>query len=352
MYKSSQDNNSQLHNSQSQLTTHNSQLSTLNSQHQLQATQKPSPTAMELPFVTLDVFTRSRFRGNPLAVVTIPASGPKPTQAQKQAIAREFNLSETVFIHDVADPATDRERHIDIFLTTAEIPFAGHPTIGAAVSLLPQGVTRIVTKAGPIPIVKTGPDSVSASVPHNVHLHGTSLARYAAISPADLQANETIRRLELSAPVFSLVKGMTFALVELPSLELLAEACTGGADFKAQGFLDDGWQNGFIGRFYYVRTGTFTADDAVPVVQLRTRMMAHGFEDPATGSASCCLGAFLSTQGGDRQTTPTRRYEFTQGVEMGKESAILVDVTLKDGALDAVTLAGPAIQVMRGHVTI
>ncbi|KAH6605856.1 phenazine biosynthesis [Trichoderma cornu-damae] len=307
---------------------------------------------MELPFVTLDVFTRTRFRGNPLAVVTIPASGPEPTQEQKQAIAREFNLSETVFVHDVADPVADRSRRIDIFLTVAEIPFAGHPTIGAAVSLLPQGVTEVVTKAGPIPVVRTGPDSVSASVPHNTHLHAASLARYAGISPADLQPHDAVRRLELAAPLFSLVEGMTFALIELPSLELLAAVTTGAADFKADGFLDDGWQTGFIGRFYYVRTGSSAADNGIPVVRLRTRMVAHGFEDPATGSASSCLGAFLSTLGGDKQTTPTRRYEFTQGVEMGKESAIVVDVSLKDGALDAVTLAGPAIQVMRGHVTI
>ncbi|RFU74725.1 phenazine biosynthesis [Trichoderma arundinaceum] len=308
---------------------------------------------MELPFITLDVFTRTRFRGNPLAVVTIPASGPQPTQEQKQAIAREFNLSETVFIHDVADPAADRSRRIDIFLTVAEIPFAGHPTIGAAVSLLPQGVTQVVTKAGPIPIVQTGPDSVSATVPHNVHLHATTFAQYAGIASSDLQLNDAVRSLELAAPVFSLVKGMTFALIELPSLELLAQVSAGSAtDFKAEGFLDDGWQTGFIGRFYYVRTGTSTADGGIPVVQLRTRMVSHGFEDPATGSASSCLGAFLSIHGGDKQTTTTRRYEFTQGVEMGKESSIVVDVNLKDGALDTVTLAGPAIQVMRGHVTV
>ncbi|KAM0265631.1 hypothetical protein ACHAQJ_000065 [Trichoderma viride] len=307
---------------------------------------------MELPFITLDVFTSTRYRGNALAVVTIPASGPKPTQEQKQAVAREFNLSETVFIHEVADPATNHSRQIDIFLTVAEIPFAGHPTVGAAVSLLPQGVTEVITKAGPIPIVKTGPDSVSATVPHSVHLHATTLAKYAGISATDLQPNETIRQLELNAPLFSLVKGMTFCLVELPSLELLAEVGTDGSVFKAEDFLDDGWQNGFIGRFYYVRTGTAAADNGIPVVQLRTRMVSHGFEDPATGSASSCLAAFLSTQGGDKQTTPTRRYNFTQGVEMGKESSIVVGVNLKDGALDTVTLAGSAVQVMRGHVTI
>ncbi|KAK4072739.1 uncharacterized protein Triagg1_5784 [Trichoderma aggressivum f. europaeum] len=308
---------------------------------------------MELPFVTLDVFTRTRFRGNPLAVVTIPAGVPKPTQDQKQIVAREFNLSETVFIHDVADPETNHSRQIDIFLTTAEIPFAGHPTIGAAVSLLrgsPHPVTELVTKAGRIAVTRTGEDSATATVPHKVHLHAATLASYAGITAAQLQANDAIRELELAAPIFSLVKGVSFALVELPSLELLADV-TAGHKFNAEGFLDEDWQTGFIGRFYYVRTGSSTAD-GVPVVQLRTRMMAEGFEDPATGAASSCLAAYLSTQGGDKQTTPARRYDFTQGVEMGKESAIQVDVNLKDGALDTVILGGPAVQVMRGHVQI
>ncbi|KAM0480948.1 hypothetical protein ACHAPX_003839 [Trichoderma viride] len=308
---------------------------------------------MELPYVTLDVFTRTRFAGNPLAVVTIPASGPPPTQAQKQSIAREFNFSETIFIHDVADPATNTSRTIDIFLTTAEIPFAGHPTIGGAITLLSQGVTQIVTKAGPIPVTPTGPDSVSIGVPHNVHLHAASLASYPGLEPAvHLQRNEAIRQLELAAPVFSLVKGMTFVPIKLSSLELLAAVNVSSMEFKAAGFLDADWQQGFVGRFYHVITGTSTTDDGVPVIQLRTRMMAHDLEDPATGSASCCLAAYMSIHGRDKQTTQKRRYEFTQGVEMGRESFIVVDVGLKDGALDTVTLAGSAVQVMRGHVTI
>ncbi|KAL7910763.1 Diaminopimelate epimerase-like protein [Trichoderma velutinum] len=309
---------------------------------------------MELPFITLDVFTRHRFRGNPLAVVTIPAGAPKPTQEQKQIVAREFNLSETVFIHEVADPETNHSRQIDIFLTTDEIPFAGHPTIGAAVSLLrgsAHPITELITKAGRIAITRTSDDSATATVPHNVHLHAATIASYAGITAAELQANDAIRQLELAAPIFSLVKGVSFALIELPSLELLAKVNAGVHKFNAEGFLDQDWQIGFTGRFYYVRTGSSTAD-GVPVVQLRTRMMAEGFEDPATGAASSCLAAYLSTQGGDKQTTPTRRYEFTQGVEMGKESAIQVDVNLKDGALDTVILGGPAVQVMRGHIQI
>ncbi|KAK5995089.1 putative isomerase [Cladobotryum mycophilum] len=306
---------------------------------------------MELPFVTLDVFTHTRYRGNPLAVVTIPAGTvPPPTQDQKQTIAREFNLSETVFIHDVADPEADTTRRIDIFLTDAEIPFAGHPTIGAAVSLLPQGVTQIITKAGPIGITRTGPNSAQADIPHNVHLHRATLADF-PLTPNALQAVDQISQLERSAPIFSIVKGMNFSLVELPSTDLLAQLRPTGAVFSAVDLLDQGWNQGMIGRYYYVRTGTSEDADGKPIIQIRSRMILANFEDPATGSAACCLSSYLSVEG-DKQTTPTRRYEITQGVEMGKESNIVVEVSVKDSGIDTVTLAGPAVQVMRGHVTV
>ncbi|PNY28072.1 isomerase [Tolypocladium capitatum] len=304
---------------------------------------------MELPFITVDVFTETRFRGNPLAIVTIPASGPKPTTEQKQTIAREFNLSETVFVHDVADPA-DKTRRIDIFLPFAEIPFAGHPTIGAAVSLLDQGVTTLVTKAGPIPLRQTGPRVAQASVPHHVHLHAATV-RDLALAPGELAANPQIRDLELAAPIFSLVNGVSFVLVELPSLDLLANVQLGGTHFPVDRLLDDGWRNGFLGRYYYVRTGSRRDEGRQPVVSLRTRMITQTFEDPATGAAACCLSSFLSTLK-DKQDEPSRRYELTQGVEMGKESNIVVEVTMKDSRIDRVRLAGTAVQVMRGHVTV
>ncbi|KAJ3901158.1 PhzF family phenazine biosynthesis protein, partial [Lentinula edodes] len=104
-----------------------------------------STMALSIPFHTVDVFTQTRFLGNPLAIVLLhhpssssDSSDPKPrppvlTQHQKQLIAREFNLSETVFIHitqsNYDDPSVPFA--IDIFTTTEELPFAGHPTIGA-----------------------------------------------------------------------------------------------------------------------------------------------------------------------------------------------------------------------------
>jgi PhzF family phenazine biosynthesis protein len=309
---------------------------------------------MELPFVTLDVFTRTRFRGNPLAVVTIPAAGPKPSQAQKQAVAREFNLSETVFIHDVADHDI-KHRQIDIFITTAELPFAGHPTIGAAVSLLAQGVNfdTLITKAGPIPIARVAdaPDAARADIPHNVHLHARRLRDIRDLPRVDLSSVQEIAQAELDAPVFSIVKGMTFILVELPSLDLLQKVTLSPAVFPSEQLLDQDWQHGFLSRYYFVRTAEPHDRDGARVVSLRTRMIESSFEDPATGSAACCLSSYLSLT---EHTDPNQsfRYDVTQGVEMGKESNIAVDVDLQDAKVNQVTLAGAAVQVMRGTITI
>ena len=75
-----------------------------------------------LKFVTLDVFTSTRFEGNPLALVHVPNDSPI-TQAQKQTIAREFNFSESVFLYE--DTGSLEGRRYDIFTPTQELPFAG-----------------------------------------------------------------------------------------------------------------------------------------------------------------------------------------------------------------------------------
>lgn len=88
------------------------------------------------PFVTVDVFTDRRFGGNPLAVVT-DARGMSPQQMQ--SLAAEFNLSETAFVLPPDDPA--HTARVRIFHRTAEMPFAGHPTVGTGYVSREQGTT-------------------------------------------------------------------------------------------------------------------------------------------------------------------------------------------------------------------
>ncbi|KAI1203840.1 hypothetical protein F5X97DRAFT_282194 [Nemania serpens] len=329
---------------------------------------------MDLAFTTLDVFTTKQLEGNPLAVVQVPASlRDRLTQTVKQKIAREFNLSETVFLHDDTGASGPEAREIDIFTIYRELPFAGHPTIGTAVlvrhHLGNEGVRSLVTKAGPIGIQSfpstsssssssSSPRDIRADIPHNVHLHAKTL-RDVLPSPEDnqgLHSNPAIRAAELDAPAFSIVQGLTFVLVRLPSLDLLREVKHHRLDFPglAPHLLDEGWRESFISRYYYVELpgedGGAGGDD---VRSLRARNVDLGFEDPATGSAASALGAYLTLVREKRGS----RFAVTQGVEMGRKSVIGVETTVVDGEggearLEHVYLGGTAVVVLQGTLRV
>ncbi|KAI0160290.1 hypothetical protein GGR57DRAFT_457063 [Xylariaceae sp. FL1272] len=260
---------------------------------------------MQLQFTTLDVFTSTRLEGNPLAVVQIPESlRCHLTQPVKQKIAQEFNLSETVFLHDVKE-ASPRAREIDIFTVEREIPFAGHPTVGSAIFVRyhlsgTERVQSLITKAGPIGIeTPSSSKEIRAKIPHNIHLHERTLRD--VISPTSttgLHPHRPIREAELGAPIFSVVNGMTFVLVALLSLELLSQVKISRLDFDAlnPSLLDDGWADSFVCRYYYVDVDgdEKSGDNSKKIRYLRTRMVELGFEDPATGSAATGLASYLT----------------------------------------------------------
>ena len=129
----------------------------------------------QLSFATVDVFTTTRFAGNPLAIVRIP-KGHEVRMEQMQTIAREFNLSETVFLHEHDhDDSRPPEWRVRIFMTDAELPFAGHPTIGTACYTLSTlahhhaSRGRLVCNAGPVEL-EYEHGVATASIPHNVHI--------------------------------------------------------------------------------------------------------------------------------------------------------------------------------------
>ncbi|XXG94340.1 hypothetical protein Hte_000594 [Hypoxylon texense] len=337
-----------------------------------------SSKTMELQFTTLDVFTSTRMQGNPLAVVSVPAAlRDKLSQAAKQRIAREFNLSETAFLH-AGDSSSGGERRVDIFTAEREIPFAGHPTIGTAVlakyHLHPHPhphsqVDALVTKAGPIGLVAEEEGGrVRAKIPHNVHLHANTLGDvigggggaagggYPGLSPVP-----EIRAAELAAPVFSVVRGMTFVLAQLPSLELLARvAGAARLDFAGlpEPLLDEGWRDSFVCRYYYVDVDPSEEEGGKEegARYMRTRMVEMGFEDPATGSAASALASYLTLKEGRKGGTTTK-FRLTQGVEMGRRSDISVDTMTRDtseGGVELVDLwlGGTAVVVMKGSLTV
>ncbi|KAK3944380.1 WD40-repeat-containing domain protein [Diplogelasinospora grovesii] len=336
-----------------------------------------STASLQLDFVTLDVFTDTRFSGNPLAVVFVPAKlRPRISQETKQRIAREFNLSETVFLHTLeSEPDAEvTSREIDIFTIEEELPFAGHPTIGAAYTVLRHlgwtQVDTLLTKAGPIRIASqgAGTGSVKAAIPHAVHIHQQTLGRIlqSESAPSDacaaienaLSDDPEIRAAELAAPPVSIVRGMTFLLVRLPSLEHLARVSTAKRlDLgKVPGLLDVGdWQKSFVARYYYVPTNEPDTQVGRESQEwaIRTRMVELGFEDPATGSAACTLASYLTIS---LKAVHGVRLAIVQGVEMGRRSEIRVDATAETDnggvRIKELFLGGETVMLMGGRITV
>ncbi|CAG1993761.1 unnamed protein product [Fusarium graminearum] len=352
-----------------------------------------------LDFMTVDVFTKEIYYGNPLAVVLLPSTlGFQLSTAVKQRIAREFNLSETIFVYTPNDEKRSESEstancRVDIFTTDRELPFAGHPSIGAAHVILNHfgwQIENLQLKAGKFPISllpgeQTGAgqsNAVRMKVAHELHIHSRNLGnvldlraeRSESLSQREafaqivssLSADSTIREAEMRAPAVSIVKGMTALLVELPSLEHLSQVSTASRlDFgeAIQGLLlDEGpWGRSFCYRYYYVsldEPNLGLANDSrgqeVLTRHFRTRMIELATEDPATGSAAVTLGTYLAMkQQPHRQMV---KFNITQGVEMGRKSDIHVEVNsrFEDGRtiIGDVTLGGSAVVVMSGTVHI
>ncbi|MCJ1461869.1 hypothetical protein MMC07_000468 [Pseudocyphellaria aurata] len=344
-----------------------------------------SRSSMEsLDFATLDVFTDIHFKGNPLAIVHLPKSF-NPDQELKQAIAREFNLSETVFLHEAEESSTDRK--IDIFTKVSELPFAGHPTIGAICHIAAQGLAAphsighdsaqgraaphslhftLHTKAGPIAAsYDYEKRSATARIPHDINIHKSEVhwkyildAQPSLIHGHEDKGQRVLeawnRRAdgsEASFPIVSIVNGMNFVLIDFPRLDDYLEKLR--SDFGAVDpnvtILDQGWSADIIAPYYYVVLRG--QDDGIE--RIRTRLILPMVEeDPATGSAASALTSYLSLQKGGAGQTYTYRVE--QGVEMGRSSHIGVKVTL-DGsgkAVKQVLLSGTAVSVLQGTVAV
>jgi PhzF family phenazine biosynthesis protein len=320
-----------------------------------------SPT-QALPFTTVDVFTESRFTGNPLAIVSLPPSTDfVPTQTQLQSIALEFNLSETIFLeHPTESDIQVGTRRARIFTTTREIGFAGHPTIGAITHLLVHNALKseihtLVPGAGPIPISRhpSKPGYVNAIAPHTYHHHAQRI-------PADrlLALHPTLEHFiseSQTFPIVSIVHGMTWVLVELHSLEALGAAKPGNsaANINADsGILDKAWDyKAPIGVYLYVRNAEAEVNG---VESIRTRMMIRGLEDPATGSAASALTGYLALAEKDLKGQ-RREWKIVQGVEMGRRSEIGVTVVLGNlgmAGIAKIELSGTAVVVSEGTIRV
>ncbi|CCM76333.1 PhzF family phenazine biosynthesis protein [Rhizobium mesoamericanum] len=299
-------------------------------------------------FTTVDVFSSTRFEGNPLAVIT-DARG--LTDADMQNIAAEFGYSEVTFVLPPEDPANTAR--VRIFTPTTEVPFAGHPNVGTAYVLGRQGQVfgqpvsdslRFEEKAGLVEVnlKRDGDEVQSASIraPKPLTIGNAitkeTIARCVAIEPDDI-------RVANHQPVVASV-GLSFVFAELANLAALGRVRPNLAYFQDAAALTAEGKNDFS-LFVYVRSKE-------EPWTIRARMFApldNVPEDPATGSASAALGAYLVSLAPDADMNVSLMIE--QGVEMGRRSIIHIHVVKRDGTVTDVTISGGCAPVMRGEIS-
>ena len=298
---------------------------------------------MKYPFHLVDVFTDRPLAGNQLAVV-LDADGLEPSRMQ--AVAREFNFSETTFVTPSAAEGCDWR--VRIFTPVEELPMAGHPTIGTAVVLHALGRvserTVFELGVGPTP-VRVGPgwaemDQRPASFGAEHH------------DPAALAAALSIPHEELTEaglPVQSASSGVPYLIVPIRSLAAMRRLRPRPDDLRAT-----------LATFPGTAVYCVSTQVERPGWDAHCRMFAPHLgvaEDPATGSAAGPLGCYLATHlpaQGDG-TRRTRRFRFEQGIEMGRPS--LIEVTVEragdaGGTLTAVRVAGEAHRFAEGWLTL
>lgn len=300
----------------------------------------------EIAYATFDVFTTTRFGGNPLAV--IPNARGLDTAAM-QAIAREFNYSETSFV--LPPRSGENTAEVRIFTPRQELPFAGHPNVGTAYAVASMGtlfgrplgeVLRFEEKAGlvAVRIIRDGAQVTGAELtaPTGLTL-GTNLSPGVAGACINLTAGEVVTASH--QPQIASV-GLPFLFVEVAGRAALAKAAP-----RAELFARDLLPAGADGIMAY------THDTARGPGALRARMFAplDGIgEDPATGSASAALAALLTDL--DAATDGERRYAIIQGEEMGRPSLLQATVQKRNGTISETRIGGGCVAVMRGTLAL
>lgn len=269
---------------------------------------------MHQPFFVLDVFSSQRFAGNPLALVPEAAT---LTTAEMQSIASEFNHSETVFL--LPSDRLDCDVRARIFTPKWEVPFAGHPTVGAGFWLARQKAAA----GGPI-VLETGAGSVAVApiCASDGSVVGAEIAApqplvvgsrlEPALAAACLNLDVVDLRANVAPQIFSV--GLPFLIIELTSRQALARAAPNLVQFHAHLPLEGA-------DAIYAYTSDIGEDGSAAGVDLMARMFSplDGIvEDPATGSASCAAVASRAERLGIEQLDLT----IGQGFDLGRPSVL------------------------------
>jgi trans-2,3-dihydro-3-hydroxyanthranilate isomerase len=298
-------------------------------------------------FVQLDVFTQTVLAGNPLAIFP-DARG--LNDAEMQALAREMNLSETTFIFP-RDGATEaREgKKVRIFTVEAELPFAGHPTLGTALYLYASESTKpaeitLDLKAGKIPVRFTansedaGRERVDGQVFGEMRQRdpefGTPLSREDVARVIGIAVDE----ISSEWPIQPVSTGLTFTIVPFRNRQTLSDLKF--SYIQAAEFLRNTGANFFYFLCPERREGRLEA---------RARMFFYGGEDPATGSAAGCAASWMVQHGVEKSD---EQVVIQQGVECRRPSEMHVRATREGGRVSNVRVGGYAVEILRGTVVL
>ena len=296
---------------------------------------------MSYRYYTCDVFTETRFGGNPLAVLPDAAG---LSDDQMQQIAREFNFSESAFVF----PSTGgHTRHVRIFTPNCEIPFAGHPNVGTAFVLASAGEFGEIRSQLSVTFEeKAGLVSVTI---HEAHGKVTSCE---VAAPQPLSLGKTISP-HLVASAVSLVPedistkihspqvssaGLPFIITELRDRSALQRAginlngfeVLSGEDVQPSVYLYARVEDGFD-----IRARMFAPASGVP-------------EDPATGSAGCAVAGLLA-----HYAAPSNwsfQFRIAQGVEMGRASTLLGRAQKTSGVVHSTWIGGACVLISEGFI--
>ncbi|MDX2264121.1 MAG: PhzF family phenazine biosynthesis protein [Hyphomicrobiales bacterium] len=301
---------------------------------------------MRKSYAVWDVFTEAPLQGNPLAIVD---AADDLSDERMQAIAREFNLSETVFILPPANPA--HTARIRIFTSASELPFAGHPTVGAAIHLAEERVLRggavssalivlealggllrvgVTKKPGEAAYAEFDapklPEEAGQAAPDD------RLAAALGLAPSEI-GFENHRPTRFAA-------GPAFTFVPVSGLNAIRRARVVHAH----------WSEGF-GPSAQAAAYVYCRETVQHKCAFHVRMFAPGMgmpEDPATGSAAIALAAVI--QRFDEPGEGEHRCIIEQGAEMLRPSDIHLEFHIESRRLRLVRIGGRARQVMRGEL--
>ena len=294
-------------------------------------------------YFTCDVFTDQQFGGNPLAVFP-HAQG--LSEAQMQRIARELNLSETVFVFPAE--SADHDRRVRIFTPGREMPFAGHPTIGTAFVLSsigelpmpdPSGSTVLGENVGPVPVLQQAEAG-------RIRFGQLSVAQMPQLQPGPAPA-ELAQMLGLAADDFDAAYPVQFASCGAVFLVAVLKDAAALARIRPD---PNAFERILSGG---PSTEIWVAAPGAGQQQWRARMFAPlaGIpEDPATGSAAAAFAGYLASH--DPQADARYTWTVHQGQEMGRPSTLYLEADKAGGAVTAVRVGGTAVMVAQGEMTL